>query len=940
MAFEAERDCVVCHARSIQMFLPTYRVPNRAHHVLCIRNKSTKGKGVITEQNLANTVEEKRLKTLYAEPLAPAEKCRAEFTTAEAVNNFFVPKPQPKTSKMTTTTTTTTTIEEIDFGKTVLKNIEDSTFCQQHKTKSAPLAMIAFATAVVENIVRSKDQQAFGNYFSGLTMMVPHSKVAINNPQYHSIVGQKLLLVDWIKACGVDVPCPDANCNGHLNNVRTNFSKNKTLFPIFSLESAPAWCMVMKMTCSSCRRDFNSNDAAVLLTLPPHVAQLYPVDSKYALSNHSCHLAKTATNILDSIMLTYANGELCSRLLYNTINRDYVERITAYYSYNKSERATPNEAVAEYIQKDGGFLRQFPPNGDTIRDMYDEASSSSNTPWGVSDHERHTREIQGVECDRGIFAQDHTFSVVKNYQNRLGAKAVWDVATNTGEVATAVCVPSTQTIHFSHAARMLIDRPKFNPQAMYSDTWPHKKEYWEKLIPGVKGRLGLFHFEKRILSTLRKKHIDFYDALTDLLQALYEYDATDYENVLSALKNGTLSSNNKKFTTEDISDLQCTKYFRVRYGKYMRKQLREPNTMVQRLDDWFCKYKVTSSDPDARPARGRLDPSHNVPLFTSETKSAVENCKEKAVHLADPMTIDQMYDNIPPSPNSKHQLIEHISKRGESKLESFHDRLAHFANSGMRDSLSDNLHLAGTARYNLSIRYKRRLMTLENTQRSTLPAAWEKIVPYWNHTELVCINKIAIAVGCNPPFPQAETLPKDTGERFFSEYITNVKPLLERYNGDECWWVVCRQMINDEPTTTTYLTKPVASPTLTTTTTDADRQQQVHRQPKNHSVSVSVARPPTTTPTTQFTYKPWLPIMPMQMQMPFYCVPPTPAACCVRYMEWMQTRKGRPPHDRHCQNRGCGAISSSSNSTAVAVFDFRVQSGANGNGIEKNRFTI
>ena len=464
-------------------------------------------------------------------------------------------------------------------------------------------------------------------------------------------------------------------------------------------------------------------------------------------------------------MLTYANGELCSRLLYSAVNRDYIERMTAYYSYKKSNRE-PNDPVSQYIEKDGGFLRQFPPTGDTIRDMYDAASSSPDNPWGISDRERHTREIQAVACHGGIFAQDHTFSVVKKYLKHLGAKAVWDVATSTGEIATAVCVPSTQTIHFSHAARLLINRPHFNPQSMCSDTWPHKKEYWESLIPGLKGRLGLFHYEKRILTSLRKKHVDYHDAISDLLEALYEYESSDYEKLLAALWNGTLSNTGKELTTKEIADLRRTKYFRDRYSKYLRKKLREPNTMIQRIDDWFCKYKVTAS-PAARPAGGRLDPRHQVPSFTPETKSAVENCKEKAHHLADPMTIDQMYDKILPHPNSKHQLIEYISKRGESKLESFHDMLAHFANSGMRDTLSDNLHLAGTARYNLSIRHKRHLMTLEKTKRSAIPATWEKIVPYWNHSELTYVNKLATAVGCPPPFPKAETLNNDTGERFF-----------------------------------------------------------------------------------------------------------------------------------------------------------------------------
>jgi len=168
-------------------------------------------------------------------------------------------------------------------------------------------------------------------------------------------------------------------------------------------------------------------------------------------------------------------------------------------------------------------------------------------------------------------------------------------------------------------------------------------------------------------------------------------------------------------------------------------------------------------------------------------------------------------------------------------LESFHDRLAHFANSGMRDSLSDSLHLAGTARYNLAIRHKRQLLTLEKTKRSKMPAAWEKIVPHWNQSELIYINNIANDVGCPPPFPKAERLTNDTGERFFAEYIKSVKPLIGRCNEDNCWCDICRIIIGNDtlPAKITYLDETDASPTLTTTTTVADRQPQGQQRHNN-----------------------------------------------------------------------------------------------------------
>jgi len=378
-----------------------------------------------------------------------------------------------------------------------------------------------------------------------------------------------------------------------------------------------------------------------------------------------------------------------------------------------------------------------------------------------------------------MFAQDHTFQVTKNYQGKIGAMAAWDAASATGEVASAVLVPSTKTEHFAHAAQQMLRRPDFTPKFKYSDTWPNKKEFWVSVCPGIDGRLGLFHCQKRMLSTLRKKHIDFNEAQTHLLSCMYECCPDDYERLLSALKNGTLSRTGKKHSSDDISDMKRSSKFREQCSKYLRKRLHKPETIIQNLDDWFCRYKVSSSDPENRPARGRLDPIRLEPLFTSDTRPAIDNCKLKAEFLSDPLPLEDMYDKILPNPNSKHQLIEYLSLRGESKLESFHDRFAHFANCGMRASLADNLNLAGTARYNMTIRHKRSMMVSKGSQpqnpmsnpeyQKKIPAGFESVVPYFNHSELWHVNEIAATAGCDIPFPHAEVLPEDNGERFFSD---------------------------------------------------------------------------------------------------------------------------------------------------------------------------
>ena len=84
-----------------------------------------------------------------------------------------------------------------------------------------------------------------------------------------------------------------------------------------------------------------------------------------------------------------------------------------------------------------------------------------------------------------FIAVDHTMEAVKTYDKKQlkGAKAIFDVATETGEIALAVLAPNTQVKRVAHAMEQMARRPNFNPVAMYSNVWPHKEAFW-KLILG------------------------------------------------------------------------------------------------------------------------------------------------------------------------------------------------------------------------------------------------------------------------------------------------------------------------------------------------------------------------------------------------------------------------------------------------------------------------
>ena len=823
------------------------------------------------------------------------------------------------------------------MSEAVGKLVTNVEFQTKHKSKCAPLAVLALATEVSDKIVRHKDKDVLHECFDGLEMIVPPCHQH-NNPHCHSTSGAKLLCVDWERMFNVQVPCPDANCTGALKTDRTNFSKNQTLFPTFGLDGSPCWCIVVVLVCPCCRRRFSSNEADVLVNLPEHAASACPVETTCALPSCSCHLSRNAAEVFSTIVVTCGNGELCSKLLFNAINRDCIQRLKVHCSVAKQKKGTTT--TMPYPEKDGTVVKQCPPLGDSIRDMHDAAATSQKNAWCVSDHDRHIREIQSVGTT-SIFCQDHAFQVIKNHMKGVRAKAVWDTATGTGEIASAVLAPSTETEDFAHAAQQSMKRGHFKPKAKCSDTWPSKKECWESMCPGIEGRLGLFHFQKRIVSTLKKNHIDCTVAVTDLLASLCVCCSEDCEQLLAALKNGSLSRSGKKHSLEEISDMKRSSVFRDRYSKCLRKQLHQPETTNQMLDDRFCKHNVTSSDPTNKPAQGRLDPDWLEPLFASDTKPAIENCKEKACHLSDPLSLEDMHDKILPNPNSTHQLTEFLSLRGESKLEAFHDRFAHFANCGMRNSLADNLNLAGTARHNLATRHKRSLVSaknpMENTpspQRKKLPAAWEKVAPHFSHSELWCVNNMAAAVGCLPPFPMAEALPDDNGERFFSEHMTITVPSLKGiWHGEfgECLCALCSKMSTKPVLFTTTIASPKKTKSTTINTTTIDHEMTTTTTTTTslvNNVNIDVSRQQASWPQQPASSvanalnaannmamhaalggapccTPIAPPIPMQHQIPccHNMMQQQIVPCCNKCAQWLTKRQGRPPHHPLCPRR-------------------------------------
>ena len=257
-AFDPTKNCAKCKGGPSS---------HKGHDPRCWNNKRK-------SKSLA-AIEEQRLKLHFSTALKDSEKCGGKHLTKEAAVAFFALtegglKATAAVAATTTTTITTTTTTaamattvmsgEVNnlsgdyFQNEVIKLLHDPKFIESTKSSRAPLPMLAFAKVVVDDVLRPKNQKV-NEYFDGLTMTVPVPPCQQSiKPEYHSIVGQKLLHVDWYKMYGLqNVQCPHCRV-GVLNNDRTNFSKNKLLFPIFVIDGPPMWAMVMSMTCSRCRQ--------------------------------------------------------------------------------------------------------------------------------------------------------------------------------------------------------------------------------------------------------------------------------------------------------------------------------------------------------------------------------------------------------------------------------------------------------------------------------------------------------------------------------------------------------------------------------------------------------------------------------------------------------------------------------------------------------------
>jgi hypothetical protein len=396
----------------------------------------------------------------------------------------------------------------------------------------------------------------------------------------------------------------------------------------------------MNYRCTGCKTIIPANDGFLLATLPDRIAEVYPVEPKYAFNHTRYHLSVDATDALESVMLTVASADFCMKKLYRCQGKAYTRVVKTYIS--KVEADGKDFPISFY-----DWVGRWPPSGKQLREYYNAGDRSLLTDYGYSNFERYNRELQSVGQNgfTGAVATDWTFTTLKTYFRLPNGKALFTMKLDTGETAMSACVPSTKARDISHLLIHMISRgPNFRPTVLYTYEWPTNSDFWQNIFGrGQLGRLGLFHLMQRIIKTFNKVSDNlFWKTMVRMKTCFYLYNDEDYSGVVGALRNGTLGKDGHQHSSDEIAQLKHSNRWNQRYTPYLRKVVHQAESMQQKLNELIADVNYEEDD------EGRL-------IFSKVTEDSIYEQFENLQYAADPPGVS-VYKKLPGSANSEHGL--------------------------------------------------------------------------------------------------------------------------------------------------------------------------------------------------------------------------------------------------------------------------------------------
>ena len=350
----------------------------------------------------------------------------------------------------------------------------------------------------------------------------PSDKSKPPDPHYQVIEGRKIYIMRMEMNDPVhdDLKCFECD-TGIMIHDAYDFRLSGFLTAIIDFDRTDyAASMVYQCNNPNCNKRCKANDGRMLYQLPPHYRSGYPVDPKYAV-NKQLHLSKTTTRLIEKLMITHGNGDRIAQIIHELRGQRYEDFEEEYYN----QAIFTDTRVQSALSTEDQWRGKYGPTGTQIRDLFIEGKDSTLNSINISDRMRHIREIQSVGSKIST-ASDDTFAVLKNYISSQipGAKAVHTINVETGELASAAIVSSTECTQWSHQTEQFSKRTNVNPKMHVTDNYPANSELFLAIFGNIILRLGLFHFVQRITRTLKKEHIDFPLAVGWLSSCLYYCD--------------------------------------------------------------------------------------------------------------------------------------------------------------------------------------------------------------------------------------------------------------------------------------------------------------------------------------------------------------------------------------------------------------------------------
>jgi hypothetical protein len=945
VAFVEALHCSVCKARRLNARGNAVNIPHRPHHKKCSMNRKTRGLSAMTvfvnreaTQNIA----------INTAPMASVLGQRLATEAAESGANiarFFAPYPQLNPASTNVAQLPLGTNEVVAWRnqqggdpqkfqqktrsiREVLDDALGSATNQDQelkwleKTKYSKAMTLAIDTILkkFEHRKSSKIEDPLpttSNFSEAMKMYHCYfppgtctytfppdisDDSSTPSPYYHFIAGESFIYLDWkLISPKVELYCFNclqagiAKVDCRLKHDRSNFSKSKALFPVWTGAGRPTLSVLMNYRCDSCSSLYLANDGRILAQIDAHIREPYKVDPKYAEGTFHFHI--DLTDDLEVLMKTYASGSYVGKKMHRKLGIQYARKVETYLSqFPGNSPPLPNLQPPSFEDFSRGFST---PSSAAIRSLYSSACYSNLTPYGYSTFDRNVREIQNVQIREGdAIAIDWTFQVVKNY-NLPGAKAMFTANVGrTKEVFALALVTNTSVSQVSHMLIEIIQKREtnFKPSVLYHDTCPHNQDFWRLLFgANLKVRLGLFHLLHRIIDTLDTKCELYWKGLVSLKKAVYRYDDNDLSGLLTCLREGSFSRDGKKHSETDIDNLRHSKRWKERCDQFLRKVILSGPIIAHAIERWIVEFS-------------QKEDSQGRPLFTRNTEKVAKEQTTKVKWVQDPQNID-MYRKIPPGKRSINQLPKWLSNRPESGLEKFHEHLAHLANTGCGKALADALTMGGTADYNVKARWK------ENVNKQKLlgtdvagTVEYLDEPRFYDHSYLHLLNNRAISLGLDPIFDFVVPPREENGEVFLSKYFEEQEKRNSTVGQDKktklCNCLNCRAYLLSEPADPQFPEQEEANDPVET-----DQQQEQEQEVLFGQRMVQCAVNSTIVDAILPSVAPWFYPSPLSLA-PSDCCFSWPPFYCKKKREYYNRkyhgggRKGRPPKcEFNCQGQ-------------------------------------